>query len=80
MKIGKHVKIHIPGESPWATIVATHEDGRMAVRIDNHPVCSDMHGYVYGDVVTVEEIDHGSYKSWELAPLDRQLPTLGEKK
>lgn len=76
MKIGEHVKIHIPGESPWATVVATHEDGRMAVRIDNHPACGDMHGYKLGDVVTVEEKEYSDFKSWELAPLDRQLPTL----
>ena len=25
MKTGEHIKVFLPGESPWATVVAIHE-------------------------------------------------------
>lgn len=76
-EIGSHIKVFIPGESPWAIVVATEDDGRVAARFDNHLVASDMglHGYKYGDVATFERT--GEYQNWELAPLERQLPSLG---
>lgn len=73
--IGEHVKIFLPGESPWATIVSAHEDGRLAVRIDNHLI-GTLHGYKYGDVVTVERETTQDWSIWKLAALDRQLPIL----
>ena len=74
---GQFIKVFLPGESPWATVVSAHEDGRVAARIDNDLV-GGLHGYVYGDVVTFEAKDYGDFACWELAPLARQLPVLRE--
>jgi hypothetical protein len=35
MKIGEHIKVHLPGESPWAEVMATYEDGTWDGRISN---------------------------------------------
>ena len=73
MQIGDSIKVYLPGESPWATVVSIHSDGRVAARIDNHPV-SDLQGYKFGDVATFEK--NAEFETWELAPLDKQLPAL----
>lgn len=73
MQAGEIIKVFLPGESPWAIVVSVHEDGRVAARLDNSPV-SDLHGYRFGDVVTFEK--NTEFNTWELAPLDRQLPDL----
>ncbi len=74
MKPGDRIKVFLPGESPWATVVSVHEDGRLVARIDNHPVCTNMHGYSHGDLATFEKRIGDGWESWELAPLERQLP------
>lgn len=65
--LGKHIKVRLPGEAPWAIVTAELEIGRVMARIDNHTV-GVMHGYKYGDVATFE----GSGDEWVLAPLERQ--------
>lgn len=35
---GDAVKVHLPGESPWAECVAVHDDGTWEGRIANHLV------------------------------------------
>lgn len=35
---GHAIKVHLPGESPWAVCVALHEDGTWEGRIENHLV------------------------------------------
>lgn len=35
VQIGDDVKVHLPGESPWAEVVAIHEDGTFDGRIEN---------------------------------------------
>lgn len=74
MKPGDYLKVFLPGEIPWATIVSIHEDGRLAARLDNYPVCTHMHGYKYGDVVTFKKRTGDGWEFWELAPLEQQLP------
>lgn len=37
-KIGDMVKVHLPGESPWAECVAIHNDGSWEGRITNRLV------------------------------------------
>lgn len=55
MKIGDIIKVHLPGESPWAQCVAIHDDGTFNGRIDNNPVALDLHSYKFGDVVRFKE-------------------------
>jgi hypothetical protein len=69
--VGDHVKVFMPGESPWAIITATLPDGRIMARVDNHTV-GDMHGYKYGDVATFELDQH---QCWTLVPVERQAAT-----
>ncbi len=39
MKVGDHMKINLPGESPWAEVMVIHSDGSWDGRIDNELVC-----------------------------------------
>ena len=77
---GDDIKIHLPGEWVWGRVIDQVEDGRVAVMLDNHPACADMHGYKHGDVVTVfrrEETFKDTRASWwELAGIDEQLPSM----
>jgi len=68
---GDLIKVHLPGEAVWGFVVAKHKDGRVAVRLDNHPICDQLHSYKYNDVVTFER--HKKFHSWELVPEQRQL-------
>lgn len=67
MKIGGHVKVHLPGEAPWAIVTAILPDGRVMARIDNH-TCGDLHDYKYGDVATFR----AEFDAWRLAPAAEQ--------
>ena len=49
--VGDFVKVHLPGETPWAECVAVHADGTWDGRIDNHLVCTEEHGLRVHDVV-----------------------------
>lgn len=71
---GESIKVHLPGEWPWATVVSKTKDGRVAARLDNTPIFTERHGYRFGDMVTFERDPTDAF--WELAPLDRQLPAL----
>lgn len=70
MKIGDSIKVHLPGEAPWAIVTATLEDGRVLARIDNETV-GGLHGYKYGDVATFEVDSSGR---WALSDLSKQRP------
>ncbi len=39
MQMGEHIKVDLPGESPWAEVMAIHADGSWDGRIDNELVC-----------------------------------------
>ncbi len=39
-EVGQWIKVHLPGESPWAECLAVHADGTWEGRIDNHLVGS----------------------------------------
>jgi hypothetical protein len=76
--IGKHIKVVVAGEAPWAIVTAVLDDGRIVARLDNRCVgglTGDMHGYTYGDVATFREreVEPGAFVI-ELAPLDEQVP------
>lgn len=70
VSVGQHIKVFLPGESPWAIVTAVPSNGRVVARIDNHPV-GNLHGYKYGDVATFH-VDE-EYGCWVLAPLDKQV-------
>lgn len=51
--IGSTIKVFLPGESPWATVVHVAEPGRVVARLANHPV-GILHRYKLGDAVTFD--------------------------
>lgn len=69
MAIGDSIKVRLPGERPWAIVVAELADGRVMARIDNQTVGA-LHGYKYGDVATFKP--DGAI--WNLADLNDQRP------
>ena len=48
-----HIKLNLGGESPWGEVITDLEDGGKRVRIDNHLICTDVHGYKFNDVIDV---------------------------
>ena len=46
LRRGDSVKVWLPGESPWATVLEIRDGGFLG-RLDNHPA-SDLHGYRFG--------------------------------
>jgi hypothetical protein len=67
MKTGDDVKVWLPGESPWAIVLAALPDGRLLARLNNELVNSAEHGYRFGDVATFEIDETRDYKIWKLA-------------
>lgn len=65
--IGDDVKVWLPGESPWAIVLAPLPDGRLLARINNDLMNSQAHGYQFGDVATFELEETPDYKIWKLA-------------
>ena len=70
MKIGKHVKVFLKGESPWAIVTKIISPTHIKAKIDNHLVSTDMHGLLFGDVADFElrEIVKG-HSTWEHSSL-----------
>jgi len=64
--IGQSVKVFLRGESPWATVVKIIDESHMKAKIDNHPVNTNFHGVVFGDIESFElkEMVKGCL-SWE---------------
>lgn len=65
--VGEDVKVWLPGESPWAIVLAELPDGRLLARINNDLMKSCEHGYQFGDVATFEIEETQDYKIWKLA-------------
>lgn len=64
-EIGEFVKVHLPGEAPWAEAIAIDGD-RLTAKISNNLVCTSLHNLKFGDVVVFVKTDgkYGWY--WEL--------------
>ena len=76
VEIGEYVKVHLPGEWPWAIVTAIHHDTVIQARIDNDPE-SDMHPYKRGDVLTFQwrgVPQAPENPSWEVSPPHEQMP------
>ncbi len=56
MKIGDYIKVHLPGERPWAVVIKVINDNALLAKIDNHCV-SPLHEHDYGDVLSVTKVD-----------------------
>lgn len=71
--IGSHLKVYLPGESPWVIVTAVLPDGRILGRIDNKLIDED-HGYQFGDVVTLDCDER--FGIWK--PVDCQINSDGQ--
>ena len=82
LKNGDHVKVHLPGEWPWAIVIAIIAPNVIQARLDNTPVCRDSHSFKYGDVLTFQYRDTPQapgYFAWEVSPDREQLPVGPQK-
>lgn len=80
VEIGEHVKVHLPGELPWATVTAIHHDTVIQARIDNDLAWD--HTHKRGDVLTFQwrGIPQApETPAWEVSPPHEQLP-VGPRK
>jgi hypothetical protein len=67
MKIEDNIKVWLPGESPWAVVLARLSDSKVIAQLNNDLVNSSHHGYQYGDVAVFEIDETAEYKVWSLA-------------
>jgi hypothetical protein len=64
IEVGTLVKFRIPfpsednvvAESPWRKVVGVKTFGRILVEVQNELICSDLHGYQFGDIVELEQV------------------------
>ena len=52
--VENYIKVWLPGETPWAKVTAIHKDGTVDAMIDNHLLCTEQHGYRFGEVLCFE--------------------------
>ena len=81
VRVGQSVKVHLPGESLWVTVLQITEHNLLLGRIDNTPIGS-LHNYKYGSIETFHLVDYGFAKCWEPSPhrkLDSSLKIVGEE-
>jgi len=77
LNVGEYVKVHLPGEWPFAIVTAVHHETVIQARIDNH-LASGLHNFAFGDVLTFQyrgTPQMPDRAAWEVAPAWEQMPT-----
>ena len=73
--VGTHLKFRVPhitrdgieAEWPWGQVVGVINEHRVAIRVDNLLIASDLHGFYFGDVLELELawVECGSVLIWQ---------------
>lgn len=54
-KENEYVKVHMTGEWPWVFVVRKGDE-ELIGRVDNHLLCTHMHGFEFNDIVRFKKI------------------------
>lgn len=72
VELGKHVKVFLKGESPWAVVERIISPTRIMAKIDNHLVSPDLHGLNHGDIAEFELREMvKNHPSWEHVTMEK---------
>lgn len=68
MKLNDSVKVFLPKESVWVTVLKIGQNNLFLGKVDNHTVHHEEHNIRFGDFVTFHLVDYGFAKCWEPSP------------